>query len=121
MKHVALRLSNDLGNFQVAVGVEQHADLRKSFADLRADLTNVRLEVMHGFEVLSAQLREDVDRLREDVRAGGSTASSPQLTDQRIRAAVLASLQEAGLVKSSANGGVSTEVGIYMFLHTYVR
>ncbi len=115
-----MRLSNDLGNFQVAVGVEQHADLKKSVADLRGDLINVRLEVMHGFEVLSAQLREDVDRMREDVRAGGSTASSPQLTDQ-IRAAVLASLEEAGLVKSSANGGVSTEVGIYMFLHTYVR
>ena len=109
-----LRLSNDLGAFQTSLGIEQHADLKKVLVDLRADLVDVPLEVLRGFEAIAAKLHEQLGCMREEARvaAAGRVAISSAgaaLVEERIAAAVQASLEQAGVVQKS-NKGMSAQV-----------
>ena len=102
-----LRLSHDLGAFQTSLGIEQHADLKKVLVDLRADLVDVPLEVLRGFEAIAAKLHEQLGCMREEARvaAAGRVAISSAgaaLVEERIAAAVLASLEQAGVVKKGS-------------------
>ena len=103
-----LRLSNDLGVFQTSLDIEQHSDVKKGFVDLRADLINLHLEVLGGYEAQVAQLREQLDCMREEARASNSSAGAA-LVEERIAAAVQASLEQAGVVQKS-NKGMSAQV-----------
>ena len=103
-----LRLSHDLGAFQTSLGMELPANIEKALVDLRADLVNLPLEVLHSYQVQAAQLREQLDCMREKARAANSSAGAA-LVEERIAAAVQASLEQAGVVQKS-NKGMSAQV-----------
>ena len=106
LRAIMLRLSHDLGAFQTSLGIEQHADLKKVLVDLRADLVDVPLEVLRGFEAIAAKLYEQLGCMREEARvaAGRAAISSAgaALVEERFAAAVLASLEQAGVVKKGS-------------------
>ncbi|PNH09548.1 Ankyrin repeat domain-containing protein [Tetrabaena socialis] len=108
LKDVTCRLANDLSTFQLAMGVEQRSELMRTIHSLRADLTNIRFEIMRGLESLAAKMREDMERLWEEARAAPTSSRADEaLLQQRIQAAVVAGLHKAGVLKSAA--GASRE------------
>ncbi|GLI58601.1 hypothetical protein VaNZ11_000329 [Volvox africanus] len=99
IKSVTSRISRDLSTLNTALGMEQHADLKRATKKLQIDLENVSLKVMRGFQAQAAQLQEQFERVREELRAAGLT-STPAM-DERVQVALLSNLKAAGILDST--------------------
>ncbi|PNH11372.1 U-box domain-containing protein 10 [Tetrabaena socialis] len=87
----------------LSVGVEQHSELMQTIRTLRADLTNIPLEIMRGLESQAATMREHMERLLEEARVMPShSLANDALLQRHIEAAVVAGLHKAGVLKNAA-------------------
>ncbi|GIM15782.1 hypothetical protein Vretimale_18485 [Volvox reticuliferus] len=76
IKSVTLQISRDLTTLNTALGMEQHADLKRAMKKLQIDLENVSLKVMRGFQAQAAQLQEQFEQVRKELNANGPTSTA---------------------------------------------
>ncbi|GIL46840.1 hypothetical protein Vafri_3711 [Volvox africanus] len=99
IKSVSSRISRDLSTLNTALGMEQHADLKRATKKLQIDLENVSLKVMRGFQAQAAQLQEQFERVREELRTAGLASTAAM--DERVQVALLSNLKAAGILDST--------------------